>query len=762
MTDSEKDNNSSINMSLRILNKVNSTSTKSFKNLQLGQESNDESDDNGNYKILLQPKSKFLNDTDNDDKIILAENLKPNDKNEGENENDGDQVTHIPRSMVKSVTSKINSNKIKQLQFLKRQKTVNFKFNDPSKIEKLTHMTENDIPIVVRKKYTNNTSSSSTVIKEEPNENRDNDYSSDSDFLSDDDNDKPTEEIILKNRSIKVKPKTIKKMTLVFKKTTSTLNKKLTTNLVSNLEITSNLEKIKGFMTSQLKNPDNTSEVSSLNNINTKNDQQIIVSSLSNKTGNTNNTVSTSNFRPDNNFLIFSNKKERKLTYNNNDNDINEDDEDSYNHNSQNKKASFNSKIKVIGNDDGDSNDENKITIDQNLEMINDKNNFFTENRRKTDSAYSDSSGKVNSPIFNFKANSNASSRKEFAYKNNNNSNNNNLEYVQVDLSVDVNGKYKMESETKLHKNDEDNIAHINSKEQIKDFVEEQDSILLQNLINQYYFDISENFSGNYEEYVVNNLTIVSFLNKLMTYKHAYCNDYNENSIIDSSNSFISKAKNRVSGLTPPKLSKEDQEKVNKLDPNKKILFLDLDETLIHSDLNSKYESSDAIISLKLEDESESSFSILIRPYTNEFLQYTSENFNLVLFTAGIKSYADAIVDYLDPENKYFSLRLYRDSCINFNNFFIKDLSIINSFDLKDMIIIDNCIFSFAINLKNGILIPSYYFDINDKELLNVTDFLEDKLLKTNDVREVNEGFFGFETIRNFLYDKLIKEGIIS
>lgn len=262
---------------------------------------------------------------------------------------------------------------------------------------------------------------------------------------------------------------------------------------------------------------------------------------------------------------------------------------------------------------------------------------------------------------------------------------------------------------------------------------EDQQKITLQTIINQYYSDISENFVGNYEEYVVNNLTIVSYLNKLI----------------------------QLNGYSLPKLSKEDEETVTKFDKSKKILFLDLDETLIHSDINSKYERTDAIITLPLDDGA-SSFGIMIRPYVSEFLQYTSDTFNVVLFTAGIKSYADAIVNYLDPENKYFSLRLYRDSCIQFNNFYIKDLSIIPGYSEKDLIILDNCIFSFAVNLRNAILISSYYSDVNDRELLNVTDYLDDKLVNSNDVRDINEGFFGFETIRNYLYDKLIQEGIIA
>jgi TFIIF-interacting CTD phosphatase-like protein len=42
------------------------------------------------------------------------------------------------------------------------------------------------------------------------------------------------------------------------------------------------------------------------------------------------------------------------------------------------------------------------------------------------------------------------------------------------------------------------------------------------------------------------------------------------------------------------------------------------------------------------------------------------------------------------------------------DNFFIKDLGIIQDRDLKDMVIVDNSIVSFAFNLDNGIPIEGF------------------------------------------------------
>ena len=43
-----------------------------------------------------------------------------------------------------------------------------------------------------------------------------------------------------------------------------------------------------------------------------------------------------------------------------------------------------------------------------------------------------------------------------------------------------------------------------------------------------------------------------------------------------------------------------------------------------------------------------------IRPYIKECLEVANEFFEVVVFTASHKWYADVILDYIDPENKYF------------------------------------------------------------------------------------------------------------
>jgi len=214
-----------------------------------------------------------------------------------------------------------------------------------------------------------------------------------------------------------------------------------------------------------------------------------------------------------------------------------------------------------------------------------------------------------------------------------------------------------------------------------------------------------------------------------------------------------------------------------------KVLLIDLDETLIHSDFNKDYINDkankyDTIIKFKdipedlninCEDYlerrrydneyekvnkeiNEYKVGIFVRKGVKQFLTEVSKYFVVGIFTASVKEYADAIIDYLDPNKNLIKFRLYRNNCINVDDkIYVKDLRILKGVDLKDIIILDNSIYSFAAQLRNGILVNSFFIDKNDIELYNVLGYLLNCLVKENDVRVINEQFFNFEKISNSL-----------
>jgi hypothetical protein len=68
--------------------------------------------------------------------------------------------------------------------------------------------------------------------------------------------------------------------------------------------------------------------------------------------------------------------------------------------------------------------------------------------------------------------------------------------------------------------------------------------------------------------------------------------------------------------------------------------------------------------------------------------------------------------------------------------FYVKDLKIVEDiYDLKDVVIIDNSVLSFAYHLDNGIPISPFYDSKNDTELLDIADFLV-KYADENDIRD--------------------------
>ena len=132
-----------------------------------------------------------------------------------------------------------------------------------------------------------------------------------------------------------------------------------------------------------------------------------------------------------------------------------------------------------------------------------------------------------------------------------------------------------------------------------------------------------------------------------------------------------------------------------------------------------------------------------MRPYIFECLEEANKLFQVGVFTASHKSYADAILDFIDPENKLFSFRLYRDSCLKTHDgYYVKDLRIFHDRSLSDMVLIDNSVYSFAYQIENGVPIIPFYHDKNDEELFHLITYMQGVAL-VDDVRTYNREAFG-------------------
>ena len=144
-------------------------------------------------------------------------------------------------------------------------------------------------------------------------------------------------------------------------------------------------------------------------------------------------------------------------------------------------------------------------------------------------------------------------------------------------------------------------------------------------------------------------------------------------------------------------------------DKYKYTLVLDLDETLISFRTN-EFKKSE----LKL------------RPGLFNFLRRVKSKYELIVFTAGMKEYAEPILDTIEKKEKFFLKRLYRQHTVYKDNIYIKDLTKLGR-DLSKVIIVDNMPQNFCLQKENGILISNYFGQDNGDNTLNL---LGDILLK--------------------------------
>ena len=152
-------------------------------------------------------------------------------------------------------------------------------------------------------------------------------------------------------------------------------------------------------------------------------------------------------------------------------------------------------------------------------------------------------------------------------------------------------------------------------------------------------------------------------------------------------------------------------------------LVLDLDETLVHF----FYTPSGG--------------TFLVRPYCLQFLEEMSKIFEIVIFTAALKDYADSILDILDPNKRLINYRLYRQHTSINGITFCKDLSRIGR-NLGKTLIVDNLADNFKLQPNNGIHIWTWIDDMKDTQLNDLGKILKDLVSKQPpDVRPIIKKF---------------------
>ncbi|CAD8139303.1 unnamed protein product [Paramecium pentaurelia] len=140
-------------------------------------------------------------------------------------------------------------------------------------------------------------------------------------------------------------------------------------------------------------------------------------------------------------------------------------------------------------------------------------------------------------------------------------------------------------------------------------------------------------------------------------------------------------------------------------------LVLDMDETLIYYDSEKVYQ----------------------RPFLLTFLKQMSRIYELILFTAGLESYAHRILNKLTMK-QYFTYFLFRQHTNIYKEFYGKDLRKLGRL-LSKTIIIDNTPECFSLQPENGIQIQTWKGDLSDTVLLTLIPILKAIRFSNKDIR---------------------------
>ncbi|HPF52203.1 MAG TPA: HAD family hydrolase [Draconibacterium sp.] len=166
-------------------------------------------------------------------------------------------------------------------------------------------------------------------------------------------------------------------------------------------------------------------------------------------------------------------------------------------------------------------------------------------------------------------------------------------------------------------------------------------------------------------------------------------------------------------------------------EPDKILLILDLDETLIYASKAGTEAEPDAKVF---------GYKVYKRPYLDEFLVSVSRHFKLAVWSTASEDYIQQIISELFPKNISYefvwgsgkaTLRLtktqnHKTDNSTTDNQYVKRLKKVKQlgFTLEKMLIVDDSPDKLIDNYGNAIYIKEFKGDLTDNELLHLEKYL--------------------------------------
>lgn len=169
----------------------------------------------------------------------------------------------------------------------------------------------------------------------------------------------------------------------------------------------------------------------------------------------------------------------------------------------------------------------------------------------------------------------------------------------------------------------------------------------------------------------------------------------------------------------------------------RKLLILDLDETLIYATEEKLARECDFIVG---------QYFVYKRPFVESFLRFCFENFYVAVWTTATKSYAEGIFKNLLKENETLQFLWTRERCTyEFDEelrepILVKKLAKVRrrKRKLESVIVVDDSPNVWKSSYGNLVCVGKFKGDENDDELKLLPLYLE-KLLEVSNVRKIEK-----------------------